>query len=99
MDRGFRSKKKILQNEDKQNTKYRIQCLEIFRSIIGKVAPVVLSLCLLERTYGIVKEFLREPTYFETQYVPQYHADFPALTVCPFYGYKASVLEVNFLKY
>ena len=94
MHRSFKSSRKELWNQNEQHTKSRIHCLEILHSVIGKVALVVLTGFLLERTYGTVKEFLSEPTYYETQYVPQYHAAFPALTICPLYGYKPSVLKV-----
>ena len=94
INRSGKSNNKKLCKENTNNTKHQIHCLEILRSGIGKVALVVLIGFLLERTCGIVKEFLREPTYFETQYVPQYHADLPALTICPLYGYKSSVLKV-----
>ena len=82
-------------NKDFQTKKNQIYCLEILRSVIGRVALTVLIVVFLERTYKIIENFLRDPTYFETHYVPQYHADFPALTLCPMSGYKLQVLQVK----
>ena len=95
MHGSFKLNNKEFWNRDVQHKRHQIHCLEILRSIIPKVALVVLVGFLLERTYGIVDNFLSEPTYFETQYVPQYHADLPALTICPLYGYKSSLFKVK----
>ena len=93
----FRSKSNSIKwkNQDVQNKKNKIFCLEILRSVIGKVALTVLIVVFLERTYKIINNFLRDPTSFETHYVPQYHANFPALTLCPMNGYKLEVLQVK----
>ena len=61
----------------------------------GKLAFIVLVVLLIERTYGTFVHYLQYPTYFETRYVSQFHAQMPALTICPLKGYKENVLKVS----
>ena len=55
----------------------------------------ILIIVLLERSYEIIRKYQKHPTYIETHFVPQYHASFPAITVCALHGYKSKVLEVK----
>ena len=61
--------------------------------------PLIILLLLitvfLERSYEIIRKYQKHPTYIETHFVPQYHASFPAITVCALHGYKSEVLEVK----
>ena len=89
-------KSKVAPGRDmnRQRRMNKIYCLKLLGSAIGKVSLAVLIFIFLERTYRIMHKFLSDPTYFETHYVPQYHAHFPAVTVCPLTGYKLAVLQV-----
>ena len=82
--------------ESKERMPSTITCLERFRSIFGKVALIALTGFLFERTYGTLCHYFENPTYFETRYVRQFHAQMPALTMCPLKGYKPLVLKVKF---
>ena len=56
---------------------------------------LILIIVFLERSYEIIRKYQKHPTYIETHFVPQYHASFPAITVCALHGYKSEVLEVK----
>ena len=51
---------------------------------------------VVERSYRCLMQFLENPTYTETTTVRQYHAELPAMSICPLYnGYKTNVLEAS----
>ena len=72
-----------------------MKCSDIFSFFLKKVSLLVLSIIFIERAYEVIGKYVQHPTYFDIHYVPQYHASFPALTVCPSNGYKSKVLQVN----
>ena len=69
--------------------------IEMLRYIVKKCSLLLLIAFFLERSYEIIGKYLKQPTYFDTHFVPQYHASFPALTVCSLNGYKLDVLQVR----
>ena len=62
---------------------------------LKKASLLVLLIIFIERAYEILGKFSQHPTYFDIHFVPQYHASFPALTVCSLKGYKLEVLQVK----
>ena len=51
---------------------------------------------MLQRISQCVNGYLKNPTYTESNMVPQVNADFPSVTICPEYnGYKEDVLKVG----
>ena len=84
------------EDNDRQETNKQVAWLEKINSAIGKIVLLGLIALLIDRTYGTIEHYLDYPTYFETRYVSQFHAQMPALTICPLVGYKVSVLKVKY---
>ena len=97
MVESFTLNNKESPQEAEETMRFKISYLERFRFVFGKVVLIVLIAFLFERTYGTMCHYFDHPTYFETRYVSQFHAQMPALTMCPQKGYKPSVLKVDFL--
>ena len=74
-----------------KNMKYS----DVLNFCIKKVSLLVLLIIFIERVYEVIRKFVQYPTYFDIHFVPQYHASFPALTVCSLKGYKSKALQVN----
>ena len=87
---GHSEFKKNIRKQEKTRTAW----MERIRFLFAKLSLIVLIGLCIERTYGTFVTYLEYPTYFETRFVSQFHAQMPALTICPQTGYKENVLKV-----
>ena len=73
-----------------------IHFLHYAKTVLFAVALALLIGLVLERAVKGLIQYLDKPTYTETLIVPQYHAEFPSMSICPLYnGYKTNVLLVS----
>ena len=79
-----------IRKQDRNGTSW----MERIRFLFAKLSLIVLIVLCIERTCGTFVTYLEYPTYFETRFVSQFHAQMPALTICPQTGYKENVLKV-----
>ena len=57
---------------------------------------VILIIVFVIEIYNAIHHYLERPTYTESHLVRQYHADFPAISICSDSGgFKQDILKVN----
>ena len=69
---------------------------QFLHRILHFISFTGLFIWLSYEAHGCLKEYSKKPTYTETHIVQQYHAAFPALSMCTMpNGYKEDIVKVK----